>query len=45
MGKGKNAEWVHRGAMDAMKFVENKENPYLSYDFEWIKNFFEKKYG
>jgi hypothetical protein len=45
MGKGKNAEWVNKGALDGVEFVEQGNDPYLSYDFIWIKNYFEQRHG
>ena len=45
MGKGKNAEWVNKGALDVVEFVEQGNNPYLSYDFEWITKYFEERHG
>lgn len=45
MGKGKNAEWVNKGALDGVEFVEQGNDPYLSYDFEWIKKYFEERHG
>lgn len=44
-GKGTNAEWVHKGAQDGVKFLEDGNDPYQSYNFETIKEIFEKKYG
>jgi len=45
MGKGKNAEWVNKGAKDGVEFVEKGNDPYLSYDFIYIKKYFEDKHG
>lgn len=45
MGKGKNAGWVNKGALDGVEFVEQGNDPYLSYDFEWIKKYFEERHG
>jgi hypothetical protein len=45
LGKGKNAGWVHKGATDAIAFVESGQDLKLSYDFDWIKKYFEEKYG
>ncbi len=45
MGKGKNAEWVNKGAKDGVEFVEKGNDPYLSYDFIYIKKYFEEKHG
>ena len=47
-GNGENAEWVHKGANDATEYYEknsdNHDELMLSYDFEWLKNFYESKY-
>jgi len=45
MGKGKNAQWVNKGAVDGVEFVEKGNDPYLSYDFLYIKKYFEEKHG
>jgi len=45
IGKGKNAEWVNKGALDGVEFVEQGNDPYLSYDFEWIKKYFKERHG
>jgi len=45
LGKGKNASWVHKGATDAIAFVESGQDLKLSYDFDWIKSYYEEKYG
>jgi len=45
LGKGKNASWVHKGATDAVAFVESGQDLKLSYDFDWVKKYFEEKYG
>ena len=44
MGKGMNATWVHRGANDAVEFIEQGNDAKQSYDFEYIKKYFEDKY-
>ena len=46
LGKGKYADWVHKGALDGKEFYQ-KHNSEMekSYDFDYIKNFFEKKYA
>ena len=44
LGVGKNADWVLKGAQDAKEFVKDKNDLKKSYDFDWIKNYFEKKY-
>ena len=45
IGKGNKAEWVHKGAMDAVNFLKQGNDPYESYNFETIKKIFEEKYG
>ena len=45
LGKGDNAEWVNNGALDGVAYIEEGNDPYMSYDFEWIKKYFEKRYG
>ncbi len=41
MGKGKNAEWLYKGAMDGKKYFDENKDDYgklmNSYDYEWIK--------
>ena len=41
LGKGENANWLHRGACDGKKYFETYKNDYTklmySYDYEWIK--------
>lgn len=41
MGKGENAEWLHRGALDGKYHYETHKDDYsklmYSYDYEWIK--------
>ena len=48
LGTGKNADWVLNGAQDAKEFYEKNSDKYdqlmLSYDFEWLKNYYESKY-
>lgn len=45
LGKGKFANWVYNGALDALDFYsKNKNNLMRSYDFDYIKNYFESKY-
>ena len=48
MGVGVNADWVHKGANDAKEFYDknsdNQEELMLSYDFEWLKNYYDTKY-
>lgn len=45
LGKGKNAQWVYIGAKDGVKFLQEGNDPYRSYDFDVIKNMFEQRYG
>jgi hypothetical protein len=45
LGKGKNAHWVHLGAQDGVKFIDNGNDPYNSYNFDWIKKYFEERHG
>ena len=45
MGKGQNAEWVNKGALDGIDFLEKGNDPYHSYDFDWIKKYFEERHG
>jgi len=45
MGTGKNAEWVNKGALDGVEFLAQGNDPYRSYDFEWIKKYFEERHG
>jgi|MDTC01.2.fsa_nt_gb hypothetical protein len=46
LGKGKNAEWVYKGAMDAIEFTKSRtgKDLKLSYDFDWLTKYFEEKY-
>ncbi len=48
MGEGENADWVYKGANDAKEYYEknsdNHEELMLSYDFEWLKKYYESKY-
>ena len=48
-GEGKNAEWCMRGANDAVEYMEsvdsNMNDLKKSYDFDWLINYFTKKYG
>jgi hypothetical protein len=48
LGKGKNAEWAYKGANDAKEYYEknsdNHDKLMLSYDFEWLKQYYETKY-
>jgi len=45
LGRGKNAEWVQKGALDAVDFLVEGNDPYMSYDFDWIKKHFEERHG
>ena len=45
LGKGVQAEWVHKGAVDGLKFIEEGNDPYMSYNFDIIKKIFEQRYG
>jgi len=45
LGKGDNAKWVNNGALDGVAYIEEGNDPYMSYDFEWIKKYFEERYG
>ena len=42
MAEGENSEWVLQGANDGQKFFESGQDLKLSYDFEWLKNQFNK---
>ena len=48
MGVGDNADWVHKGANDAKNYFDEhkgKNNELMkSYDFEWLKKYYESKY-
>jgi len=48
MGKGENAEWLYRGAMDGKAHYEKYKDDYVklmySYDYEWIKETFKSLY-
>ena len=48
LGKGNNAEWIYRGAIDGTKFYnEHKddiEKLMLSYDFKWLSEQFKSSY-
>jgi len=41
IGKGENAKWLHRGALDGKCYYETHKDDYsklmYSYDYEWIK--------
>ena len=48
IGKGKNSEWLHKGAIDGKKYYEDNKDDYgklmHSYDYEWIKGCFKSLY-
>ena len=48
LGKGKNKEWLHRGAIDGKAHYEVYKNDYTklmySYDYEWIKDKLKSSY-
>lgn len=44
-GVGKNAEWVYRGANDAIAYTKSGQPLQNSYDFEWLTKHFESKYN
>ena len=47
--KGPNGGWVLKGANDASDYYDNYKNSYKdlikSYDFAWLKQYFENSYG
>ena len=47
--KGPNGEWVLKGSNDASDYYDNYKNSYKdlikSYDFAWLKQYFENRYG
>jgi hypothetical protein len=47
-GAGDNAEWCLRGAHDADQYYDehndDKDKLQLSYDFQWLKDYYERKY-
>ena len=47
-GTGKNAEYCLQGAQDATQYYDehkdNKDKLQLSYDFQWLKEYYERKY-
>tara|TARA_Y100000748_G_scaffold299709_1_gene296998 strand:+ start:407 stop:1720 length:1314 start_codon:yes stop_codon:yes gene_type:complete len=49
LGIGKNSDWVLKGANDAKNYYNEVNGNYddlkLSYDFEWLKQYYEKKYS
>ena len=48
LGKGPNAKWLHRGAIDGKDYFETYKDQYnklmYSYDYEWIKDKFISSY-
>lgn len=48
LGKGENAEWLHRGALDGKvhyeKYKDDFDKLMYSYDYEWIKKQFKSLY-
>lgn len=44
-GKGRNAHWVNLGAQDGVKFIDDGNDPYNSYNFDWVKKYFEERHG
>ena len=48
LGKGKNKEWLHRGAIDGKAHYQLYKNDYTklmySYDYEWIKDKLKSSY-
>ena len=49
LGSGENADWVLKGSNDAQDYYKQVSGEYKqlknSYDFEWLKNYYEKKYS
>ena len=49
MAEGNNAEWCLAGAKDAQEYYELKQGSYEallnSYDWPWLKAYFEKRYN
>tara|TARA_B100000941_G_C28477496_1_gene540116 strand:- start:1109 stop:1405 length:297 start_codon:yes stop_codon:yes gene_type:complete len=45
LGNGTNAQWVYIGAQDGIKFLDEGNDPFKSYDFDIIKHMFEERYG
>ena len=47
-GKGINADWLHKGAVDGKKHFETYKDDYkklmYSYNYEWIKEHFKSLY-
>ncbi len=48
LGKGVNADWLHKGAVDGKKHFETYKDDYeklmYSYNYEWIKEHFKSLY-
>jgi len=48
LGKGENAEWLHRGALDGKAHYEKYKDDFdklmYSYDYEWIEMQFKSLY-
>ena len=48
LGKGKNAQWVLNGANDAQEYYQKYGSDHkqlmLSYNFDWLKQYYESKY-
>ena len=48
LGVGENADWACKGATDARNFYEKNSDNHselmLSYDFEWLKEYYESTY-
>ena len=48
IGSGDNADWVHKGAVDAKEFYDANKLDYKalmrSYDFEWLRQNYEQRY-
>jgi hypothetical protein len=48
VGQGKNAEWCLNGSKDGQEYYQTHGSDYkqlmLSYDFEWLKQYYESKY-
>jgi len=48
VGEGENAEWCLKGSKDAQEYYQthgsDNKQLMLSYDFEWLKKYYESKY-
>jgi len=48
VGEGENSEWCLRGSQDAQEYYQTYSSDYkqlmLSYDFEWLKQYYESRY-